>query len=263
VVHYAPAAIYVPKNTNTILFLHGVPSKYQTVNYVATKVADKLLSVSKSIVDGWDKLFSTGSGIEVLYNAVDSDLFFPKNLEKNIDILYLGRLIEIKGVQHLIEAVSILKKQNTDISLTIAGTGPYKEELEKIVQKHGLEKSVEFYGYVKEEDKNDLYNKSKICVFPSYAKEGVLTTMLEAAATETAIITSNCCGMIDFMVDNHNGLLFEPQNPHDLSQKIKVLLEDNAQGKDLARHARMDILSDWTWSKHAEKFVKIINRLIS
>ena len=66
-------------------------------------------------------------------------------------------------------------------------------------------------GYIPNGELIGYYNKSKICVFHSFAREGVLTTMLEAASCGRPIITSNCCGMPDFLKHELNGLLVEPE----------------------------------------------------
>lgn len=265
ITHYGPAALTVPKSTKEILFLHGVPSTYQPANFAAVNVADKLLSVSKSIVTGWHELYSTEENIEVLYNAVDPTVFYKDtSIEKDIDILFLGRLIEIKGVQHLVKAIGILKNEyGINLKLTIAGKGPYQEELEKTVADLKLQTHVSFIGFVEESDKNNLYNRSKICVFPSYAKEGVLTTMLEAASCGSSIITANCCGMIDFIKDGENGLLFEPENEADLAKKIMKLVNDEQLSNEIGENARKDIEEKWNWNYHAERFEEIIKELIS
>ncbi len=122
--------------------------------------------------------------------------------------------------------------------------------------------SIKFQEYLPEEEKNKIYNQSKVCVFPSYAKEGVLTTMLEAASSGRAIITSNCCGMIDFLKDNKNGLLSNPQDESDLAAKIYLLLTNDALRKKLGSQARKDILENWTWSKTILKIEKIMYTLI-
>ena len=263
IVHYGPAAVSVPKKTKEILFLHGVPSTFQVINKTALEVADKLLAVSKSVGQGWRDLFGVSAPIDVLYNAADAEKFFPEEkINKDLDLLYLGRIIEIKGVQYLLQAVSILNKEKgISIKLTVVGDGPYRKELERQVEELGIGDKVEFLGFLDEEKKKDIYNRARICVFPSYAKEGVLTTMLEAAACGCAIITTNACGMVDFMDDGVEGLLCKPQDGVDLAQKITTLFADSSLRDKLGRQAREKVERDWSWQGHADKLEEIINQL--
>lgn len=260
VVHYGPAAISVPLETKEILFLHGVPSTFQVINKAAVLAADKLLAVSKSVAEGWKDLFGIDEQIDVLYNAADAEKFYPdEKINKEIDLLYLGRLIEIKGVQYLLQAVSILgKERGVGMKLTIAGDGPYREELERQTEELGIKGQVEFLGFLNEEEKKNVYNRAKICVFPSYAKEGVLTTMLEAAACGCAIITTNSCGMVDFMDDGSEGLLCKPQDGADLAEKIMTLYTNQELRQKLGRQARKKVEKDWSWQGHADKLKEII-----
>lgn len=262
ITHYCPAAMSVPSSIKQLLFLHGVPSEFDLVNYVSARLANKLVAVSNSVAQGWQSLFQLGK-IEVLHNGIDEKTFYPENLCEDIDIFFVGRLIEIKGVQHLIEAVSILDKEyNIKAKVVIRGEGPYERELVKLTRKLRLESQIEFLGYIKEENLNSYYNRSKICVFPSYAKEGVLTTMLEAASAGRAIITTNSCGMVDFLKDKDNGLLFEPENPKDLSLKIKELLTEPTKRKRFGEKARKDILASWTLKKSTFNLELVLKKMV-
>lgn len=243
------------------MFLHGVPSAVQPVNVAAVAVSDKLIAVSKSVAQGWKKMFKIKENIDLVYNAVDINLYFPINIKKDIDILYLGRLIEIKGVQHLINALKILRDKGYSLELTIAGKGPYEEQLKKLATKLGINNRINFLGYVPEERKLELYNRSKICVFPSYAKEGVLTTMLEAASTAAPIITANCCGMVDFIKNGKNGLLFEPKNVDDLANKILLLTNNPEISRKIGSNARKSVEKEWNWQYHIKKLERVINSM--
>lgn len=259
--HYGPAVISVTSSIKQILILHGVPSERQKINKIALNLADILISDSLSIADGWKKMFSSKRKIWIIGNAVDSKNFYPVKTKKDIDLLYLGRLIRIKGVQDLIRAVKLITRNTQNkIKIVIAGKGPYEPELRKLVYKLNLESEIKFLDYIKEEDKNELYNRAKITVFPSYAKEGVLTTVLEAASTESAIITTNCCGMVDFIRPNKNGLLFEPRNIHELADAINELIANPDKRKRVGKNARKDILKNWTWDVNAKKIENLVKK---
>lgn len=263
--HYAPASFSVPKGIKEILFLHGVPEETDLVNEAACLAADKLVAVSQSVADGWSKMFGMDVSIEVVHNGIDASKFIPdQSINKETDILYIGRLIEIKGVQHLIKAVEILRDRYnfTKLKVSVYGKGPYENQLRQLVKDSDLSDLVQFLGYAPTEQLTKLYLTSKIYVFPSYAKEGVLTTMLESAASGGCIVSANCCGMKEFIKDKENGILFEPENPEQLAEKINLLLKNNQLRVDLGSRARKDVLESWTWEFSINKLKKVIEALV-
>lgn len=261
ITHYAPASISVPKNTKQILFLHGVPDSVQTINKVAVNVADCLVAVSQSVADGWSELYNA-QNINVIHNGIDQNYFVKTDTKKTIDILYIGRLIEIKGVQYLIDAVKILKDKGYDIKVEIGGKGPYEETLKELVIQNNLEATIKFIGFIPDEELVGYYNKTKIVALPSYSKEGVLTTLLEASSCQTCVITSNCCGMKEFVKDGVTGLLSEPKNSLDIASKIQLLLDNPEKIDELGKIARLEIEANWTWEKSIQKLNKLIEAQI-
>lgn len=260
ITHYVPGIYAVPIGTKSILYLHGVPSENQVQNYIGILTADKLIAVSESVKNGWEKLIDKKITIKVIHNGIETKIFKPnKKIKEDIDLLYIGRLIEIKGIQYLIEAVNILKLKNKkNLKVIIGGRGPFELELKKLIQNYKLENDIKLIGYIPEASLLNYYQRAKICIFPSYQKEGVLTTLLESASTAKSIITSKCCGMLDFIKDGKNGLFFEPENSKDLAKKIEYLMLNNEYRTQLGKEARKNILKNWTWNNSINKLVKEI-----
>ncbi len=261
ITHYAPASISVPKDIKQILFLHGVPDSIQTINKVAVNVADCLVAVSQSVADGWNELYKA-QNINVIHNGIDHNYFVKTDVQKTIDILYIGRLIEIKGVQFLIDAIKILKEKGYNLNVVIGGKGPYEETLKGLVNNNSLADTIKFIGYVPDEDLVDYYNRSKIVVLPSYSKEGVLTTLLEASSCQTGVITSDCCGMKELVKDGVTGLLAVPKNSEDIANKIKLLIDNPSKADELGKNARIEIENNWTWEKSIQKLDFLIKELV-
>lgn len=262
--HYSSGNLSVPENTKLLLSLQGVDTKWWYEDHIAVRLADKLTADSESIAKGWNEIYGLNEEIEIMHNGIDEKDFFPLSVKEEIDVFYIGRLIEIKGIQYLCKAISLLKNKYgyKQLNVTIAGKGPYRDDLVRLTQELDIEDFINFIDYLPEEQKNLFYNKSKVCVFPSYAKEGVLTTMLEAASAGRAIITSNCCGMIDFLQNNINGLLTQPEDETELADQLHKLLSDKAKRTKLGLQAREDILSNWTWEKSARRLESIMFKLL-
>ncbi len=263
IVHYTPGVFAIPKTIPTLLILHGVPSKAELLNSVALQTADSLGAVSNSVRDGWKTLHEISKPINLLHNGIDINYFIPTNyIKEKYDISYVGRLIEIKGVQHLIRAVGILKEKGYKLYLRIGGKGPFLESLVNLRDELLLSDQITFEGYVPDEMLLKFYQESRICAFPSYDKEGVLTTMLEAAATGKAIVTCDCCGMTDFIENNVNGLLAEPKSAESLAECIKELVDNESKRKDLGQNARHSVEAGWSWESASDHLLDILRETL-
>ncbi|MFZ2663916.1 MAG: glycosyltransferase family 4 protein, partial [Patescibacteria group bacterium] len=230
-IHYAPGMFCVPNIKKKILFLHGTPSEYSVYNDLAVGLADNVIAVSNSIKNEWrDSLLniSKKKDITVINNGID---LYPYVKTERVDnqIFFIGRLIEIKGLEVLIKSIALLTDKSPDIKLFIAGAGSaeYTNLLKNLVKKLNLNNNISFLGKISEDQKYKLYRESSFCVFPSFAKEGVLTTMLEASTQYCPVITTKSCGMVDFIISEKFGLLAKPRNEMSLAQKIERFLTNS------------------------------------
>lgn len=245
--HQAVDNIFIPLNQKIILHLHGFPHEYREIESIALGNCIGFTSVAKFVGENWQKIHKFNKKIYLNYNGVDEKRFSPDNTPKEFDIFYIGRLIKIKGIDYLIRAISEIKKKNNDLKVIIGGEGPEKESLIKLSKKLGLEENISFLGYIPDNKLIDYYRKSKISIFPSYAREGVLTTMLESSSCETPVITCDCCGMKEFIENGKDGILVKPLDSVDLKKAIEKLLYDEEYRIELGKNARKKILSNWNW----------------
>ena len=108
-------------------------------------------------------------------------------------IFYVGRLVQEKGVQVLLNALPLVREQFPDVRLVIAGTGPYEEELQRQSAIRGLDPHVVFGGYIDDYTRNQLYHWSSVAVFPSlYEPFGIVA--LEAMAAGTPVVVGDVGG---------------------------------------------------------------------
>ncbi len=262
-IHYAPGIFCVPHIKKKILFLHGTPSEYFVYNDLAVGLADDVIAVSNSIKNEWQESLlniSKNKHITVINNGID--LYPYVNIERiDNQIFFIGRLIKIKGLEVLIESIALLIPKYPDIKLYIAGTGTvkYTNLLKNLVKKLNLNDNISFLGYISEEQKYKLYRESSFCVFPSFAKEGVLTTMLEASTQYCPIITTNVCGMIDFIINEKYGLLAKPRNKVSLAKKIELFLTNGASRSNCANNAYNRARFKFTWESNINKLSKVFD----
>jgi glycosyltransferase involved in cell wall biosynthesis len=178
-------------------------------------------------------------------------------IEIEPSILFIGRLTKIKGVDVLLEALH----ENRSARLVIAGDGPERNCLEQLAAHLAID--AEFIGQVNAATRDTLLASCDVVVIPSRVlanqrTEGMPVVCLEAMAAGCAVIASRTGGLAEIIRDQHNGLLFEPDNTPMLAAKLRLLLNDAALRAHLGENARRTAM-DYAWPRVAERFARLIN----
>ena len=193
--------------------------------------ADKILTLSQA---SKDELIFSGldeNKIEVYRYWVDQEVFKIRNrnfakkevgFSKNkLCVLFVGRLIEKKGVFELLKAIELFKDKNFEFK--IAGPGPLEDTVKEFCQKNN---STEYLGIISNDKTSLYYNASDILIVPSTHDEGFGRVILEALSSGVPVIASNRGGIKE-AIDNEVGILVDvtPENIIDSLQKIKTKIE--------------------------------------
>lgn len=121
---------------------------------------------------------------------------------KRINLLFVSRLIERKGLQLLLPQMKeIVHECNDEVHLYIVGDGPYRDVLEKIVEEKGIGENISFEGYKDRQDILEYYQRADIFVLPSI-KEGMPNVVLEAMACGLPIVMTPCEGSRELVENN-------------------------------------------------------------
>ncbi len=173
-----------------------------------------------------------------VYNCVDHNLYQPaeNNRSSSQIIGYFGRIKKYKSIEHLLQAFAIVIKEYPDLKLVIIGDGDHRLNLQNLSKALGIERNVEFTGFVDEVTKVKLLQQMWFLVNTS-SKEGWGLTVIEANACKTPTIASNVPGLRDSVKDNETGLLYEYGNIPELTKKIKLLLDDKTLREKLSTNA--------------------------
>jgi glycosyltransferase involved in cell wall biosynthesis len=181
---------------------------------------------------------------------------------KRIVVLYFGRLIERKGCQYLISAFVQLQKEFHDLSLVIAGDGPYKNKLKDICQMLKA-KNVHFLGYIKEEEKPSVYFLSNVFVVPSIRTPinaeiwGIVIN--EAMSLGKPIIATDAVGAAyDLIKDGANGFIVQERNVCELYLSIKKILSDEDMATRMGECSRTLINKNFSIDNMLLGFIKAI-----
>ena len=155
----------------------------------------------------------------------------------DILLLSVGELNENKNHAEVIRAIS--KCDNTDLHYAVAGKGDIKASLELLAKELNLEQRVHFLGFI--DNMPDHYKAADLFVFPS-KREGLPSAVMEAMASGLPCLVSNIRGCND-LIDENGGLLFDPSNDRDLSEKIEIMLSKKDSWAELGEYNKEKVLS--------------------
>lgn len=158
--------------------------------------------------------------------GIDHDIFYPRqNILTNFKgpkIMGIFRGLEYKGDKDIINALNIVSEKIQDINLILVCN---KKIFENLIQNNTIKFNFTFFKSPDDNKLAELYSSSDLFVFPSH-KEGYGLPPLEAMACGTPVVTTDCLGVKDFIIDKHNALLVPPKNPKTIADAVLKVLND-------------------------------------
>ncbi len=195
------------------------------------------------------------SRVENIPLFLDVNRFDPK-YEPGDYIIYFGRLVEEKGLDILLRALS-----GAEIKLKIVGDGP---ELEKLkVESEKLKVDAEFVEHKTGEELHSLIRNARFVVLPAVWHENYPMSLLEAGALGKAVVGSRIGGIPEIVHDGENGFLAEPGDADDFREKILRLSRDGELCKIMGRRAREMVIQNNLPEDHYKKLMEVYKRLVT
>jgi glycosyltransferase involved in cell wall biosynthesis len=226
----------------------------------ALTAADKVISVSRALYENVIKLGVPKDKVCVISNGVNLGKFtHDPSLKREQIILFVGSLIERKGIDILLTAFSLIKDNLPNYHLIIIGEGRLRTDLENLTQKLGIYFDVSFLGFQSQATVHQWMQKAKVFVLPSN-EEGQGVVLLEALACGTPCVGANVGGITD-VVSKEVGELFSPGDSEGLSKAIlKILNSDDWEKMSISARERAE--NDYDWEIIAKKIVAIYQKVI-
>jgi len=197
--------------------------------------------------------------ISTVPNGVDLRLFDSIKVEKIPNqVLFVGRLVNFKHVEWLIQAFSHVLKAVPTAKLKIVGGGPERASLEKNAEKLGIRAHVTFTGVTKSyDDVATFFKESAVFVLPSTV-EGEAIVLKEAMASCLPVIAINVygSGVLSLVRDGENGFLLEPGNIHSIAEKITKLLLDRNMAKTMGEKG-MRFARQFDWEEITKQTLRV------
>lgn len=232
------------------------PNRFKILHKFTKPTIKKILDNSIGAFAGSKYLANLGNNIKskikykVIREGFDSTKFQPK-IKKKI-ILSTGRLLERKGFQYLIQAVS---EKDYGFEVHICGDGPMMNELKELAKKS--KSKIIFHGWIDNNSKKykDLLESASIYSLIS-EKENASVSLLEAMSAGCAIITSNITGCPETV--GKAGIIIKPKDVKGLRKVLEKLIKNKEEIKRIGGKARKRILKEFDWDKVIKKYVEVL-----
>jgi glycosyltransferase involved in cell wall biosynthesis len=209
-----------------------------------------------------------GVPIATVYHGVDCEALRPAGGRAAPPgrvplILSVARLRPKKGLDTLIEACALLKNEARPFHCVIAGYGPEREQLERLIAERDLGGVVEIAGKLPHDEVVKLYGQASLFVLPCRIeadgdRDGIPNVVLEAMAAGTPVISTDISGMPEVVEHGVNGLLTEPDNARACADAMSRLLDDPALAARLAEEGRRTVERRFT----GETGLRALDRLL-
>jgi|LGOV01.1.fsa_nt_gb galacturonosyltransferase len=234
-------------------FLYKISTKHPKVIFFQNKEDLKLFRDTKLVKNkNYDLL--PGSGINL-----DDFKPYEKANKKTIDFLFVGRLIKEKGTELFIEAAKNIKEKYPYARFHVCGLLTLDSNLNQEMFKEYQEKDYfSYHGVVK--DIKSLHKFTDCLVLPTYYREGVPRSLIEASSSGIPIITTDNVGCRDIVEDKYNGYLIQKNDYESLYYAIESFLNMTIEEKDeMGKNGRLKTENEFDERIVIDKYIKYIN----
>ncbi|WP_201353791.1 glycosyltransferase family 4 protein [Hydrogenimonas urashimensis] len=205
-----------------------------------------------------------GSGVDLnKFKITDSQ--FPKESSKEIRFLFVGRLLKQKGIEEYLKAASKMIKKYSNTKFIIVGEHDNYDDYINInvINQICDGESIKYLGGVSPDVMPGIVEMSDCVVLPSYYREGVPRSLLEAAAMGKPIITTDNIGCKDVVDDNINGFKCPIKNVHCLVEAMSKIVEMSAEERfKMGISGRKKMEKEFDEKLIIDRYVHIINSII-
>jgi glycosyltransferase involved in cell wall biosynthesis len=178
--------------------------------------------------------------IVVIPNGIDPTPYSGNITKKQLQAIYVGRLVFYKNIDVIIEAFAIIIKKIPTAKLLIVGDGPMKNSISEKIKGMGLENNIQLCGNVTEEQKIKLIQESTMLLNPSLI-EGFGIVVLEAFAAGKPVLVSDTKPLSDLVTDSVDGFVLKSDDPQAWASTITNLFNDDSLAEKLGLAGRQKV----------------------
>ena len=245
------------KNSNLKSILGAIEGKYYRLRKVYNKKISYIITPSEFYKE---KLIEDGENeknVEAIHNFIHLEDYNLETSDKGYG-LYIGRLSKEKGILNLVEAFSRLQGEK----LYIAGDGPEKEKIEKIIENRDLQDNIKLLGYLKQDDVKKYIKNARFIVVPSIWCENCPYSILETQAIGKPVIGADIGGIPELVKDKENGLIYKYDSIDELETKMKLLFENQELAEQYGKKAKEYAEKFYSTETYYDKIIKIYEKVL-
>ena len=237
----------------------AVAARSQAITVVGSDLKNKLNDVASG----------AGEPPAIMPMGIDTQLFDAESIaappsEKTV--LFVGRLAEKKGLEHLIRAFPEVLSRHPDARLIVVGDGPLRGELEALARELRLDEHVQMVGGKPPSELPRYYSACRIFVGPSVVArsgdtEAFGLVFAEAMAAGRPVVATSVGGVADIVVHGRTGLLVKPDSPAALAAAISQLFDSPAKAERMGRVARRWVRRKFDWRNVAAGYASLLTKV--
>ncbi len=192
-----------------------------------------------------------------IYNGLDLEAFrYSSPLERSAHVIAVGRLVEKKGFDVLVEACAIMAGKGIEFDCSIIGTGPLEAELRNLIETRGLQSRVSLPGPLAQSDMRERVRAAAVMAAPCIVgedgnRDGLPTTLLESMALGTPAISTDVTGIPEAIRHGETGIIVPQRDAEKLADALTNLLAEPRKREQLAQNARKLIEAEFDSMKSA------------
>ncbi|HVI55381.1 MAG TPA: glycosyltransferase family 4 protein [Luteibacter sp.] len=254
---------YVVTSHGGDLFGFRQPALVGLKRWVAARAA-AMTVVSEAMADEVRRVALPVESLQTIPMGVDMTVrFAPDNsIRSSTELLFVGRLVAKKGLNHLIEALPAILSSRPDVTLHIVGFGPERLALEALSKKLQVSDRVLFVGAVPPTDLPSYYRNAAVFIAPfvrdpSGDQEGLPVALMEAVATGCPFVVGDVPGLDD-LIGASSPFRVNPRDTAALADAVLARLSDPVAARDDAERVRSRALARIEWSVVAERYGSLL-----
>ncbi|PSO43384.1 hypothetical protein BRC19_00780 [Candidatus Saccharibacteria bacterium QS_5_54_17] len=270
--YFTGAKIIITIHGGDIFSFHG--KIMRSIKRWVLKKADEVvvnssatLEAAKSIYGAREyRVIPMGLDYQHFNKAADTETIRKRHGLDGFTILFVGRLVKIKGVEYLLESLKLLWDENHHFKALIVGEGPKREKLHDYVVNNGMEDAVEFVGWVDSAEIPVYYQAADVFVGPSIISqegrpEALGLVFAEALASGTPVIATDTGGIKDIIKHKENGLLVSEKSAEEIKKALKVLDNDEQLRKTYAENGMRHVKKTFSWKSVGKQYSNLLQKL--
>lgn len=257
-----PALLEVSQHTNTLIGkLLSSKNQWRRYEEDMTKSADAVITVVQEMKN---RISNIGVDINKIFVVENTPVNSEERIEKVIDenfftITYIGGITEARGLQYIIKGLPILKQNNKNVRLRVAGDGKYLAFLKKLTEDLRVNDIVHFFGKVERSEAIKILSKTDIAVIPHVRSEqsdnSSPNKLFEYMSAGIPLIASDCKSIVRIVNEIEIGITYTYNSPEDFAQKVSYLIDNRDKLLIYSKNGIEAIKSKYNWKSSAKNLL--------